>query len=382
MLFVDFIRISQRHPGRLDPETGELLPVLPKVDSGIVAKFVENEAGEVECEWETTSRRHLEGSYDSLVILHSDGFKVTLEGNVGRYGRPDNVFNYDFDRTIDLCNRFCTLHGLPPFSPGEQQVNPNPSEHDVKHGLFEYWTGAAISELHLTKNFACGGPDNAQAVIEWADTQSVSHIKKGRAGLTTVSFGTAKSRKQLVLYLKAPEMLVHTHGRKKAEILSDPVYQYCHSQGVLRAELKARRLELRDAELRYLGDVTMTKLEALYERETEVLRRTKVDAASIDLNDLPAKVRATADSWLRGGQPKTFLSTATLYRHAKVLRDYGIDIMEPHDPSKPYQPITIKVIQIQPIAEAPDWYWPHQHKLRLVVDNTNQLDLWADRQAA
>jgi hypothetical protein len=316
-------------------------------------------------------------------MTHSDGFRVTVEGNVGRYGRPDNVFNLDFPRTLAMVNRLCSLHGLPHFTPGEQITNPNPSEHDIKHGLFDCWTGAVLSELHLTENYACGSMTEAQLTVDWLQTQSVSHIKRGKGGKTTASFGGGKnSRKKIDFYLKAPEMLVHTHGRTKAEILADPVYCYCLENGVLRAELKAKRLLLRDAGLRYLGDITMEKLESIFNDETEILRRTKVDAASIDLNELPPKVRATADSWLRGGDPKTFLSNGTLYRHAKILRDYGIDIMEPHDPTKPYQPITINVVHIRPIETAPDWYWPHQHKLRLVVNNDSQLDLWEDRKAA
>ncbi|SFZ77614.1 phage/plasmid replication domain-containing protein [Chitinimonas taiwanensis] len=382
-VFVDFIRISQVHPG-VRNDSGEFGPAFPRVDSGFVTKYTrDEETGELDCEWQSTSRRHIEGSFDSLVVLHSDGYKVTLEGNIGRYGRPDNVFNFDFDRTIDLCNRLCALHGLPPFTPGQMAMAPNPSKHDLKHGLLFAWTGAVVSELHLTQNHECGSMAAAQAAIDWLNTQSMSHVKKGRGGPTTVSFGGGKnSRKKVDFYLKAPEMLAHPHGRKKTEILEDPVYQYCHQNGVLRAELKAKRLLLRDAGLRYLGDITMSKLEALYHDEIEILSRTKADVASIDLTTLPPKVRATADSWLRGGIPSTFLSRTTLWRHAKMLRDYGIDIMQPHDPSVPYQPITINVIQIKPIDRAPDWYWPHQHKLRLVVDNTNQLDLWADRQAA
>lgn len=365
-VFVDFIRISQRHAGRLDPDTGELLPILPLVDSGIVAKFSPDAAGELQVEWEVTSRRQLEGSFDSLILLHSDGFKVSLEGNVGRFNRPDNVFNLDFEKTIAACNRFLAQHDLPPFTTGERIINPNPSEYDVEHGLFEVWTGATISEIHLTRNYLCGSYAAAESVISWLNTQSVSHIKKGRGGPTTVAFGSnGTGRKKMTFYLKAPEMLSHPHGRKRAEIKADPVYQYCQQNGLLRAELKAKRLLLRDAGLRYLGDITMPKLVRLYEMEMDILDRVKVDASSIDLSALPSAVRSTADSYLRGGKPRTYLSQATFYRHAKILRGYGLDITADLDRENSPQ-FRIEVVQIQIVEQAPEWYWPHQRQLRLI----------------
>lgn len=49
------------------------------------------------------------------------------------------------------------------FSAGEQMLNANVSAYDAQHGNFEIWTGATVSMLHLTENYATGSAGNAMA---------------------------------------------------------------------------------------------------------------------------------------------------------------------------------------------------------------------------
>jgi len=372
MIFVDFIRIKQRHAGRLDPETGELVPVLPLVDSGVVGKWGRDlETGELaeDAEWGTASKLHVRGSFDSLVIVRCDGFTVELEGNVGRLDRPDNVFNLDWDETLAKCNEFLARFGLPPFTAGEKLLNTNPSDYDYKHGLCGYWTGASVSELHLTCNYATGSMENAQCTIDWLRNQSMSNIKRGSGGPTSVSWGSRRGRKLITAYLKAPEMLApgHKHGRKTADIKADPVYQFCESEGIVRLELKAQRLLLRDSGLRYLGDITMPKLVQLFHAEIDpLLNRTREDVQRLDLESLPAKVRTTAAAYIKGVDVRPMLTQRTFYRYAKILREYGIDIAEPLASTEKFASV-IKVVEITPIAAAPDWYWQHQKTCKPVA---------------
>lgn len=375
-VFVDFIRIKQRHPGRLNPETGELEPTIPVVDEGIIGKFPRSDdTGEYseDPEWATQSKKKIRGSFDSLVIVHSDGFTVTLEGNIGRLNRCDNLYNLDFDATIERCNRLLADFGLPPFTPGERVINQNPSAYDLKHGLIEYWTGATISCIHLTRNYSAGSPQNAQAVIDWLATQSVARIKRGRAGETTVQWGSKGGRKLLKAYIKYIEMLAHRHGRKRPEIEKDPVYLYCLSQGVVRFELEANRLFLRDNMLRFLGDITMPKLIQLFDEEvTPLLARTKADVTRFEIEDLPSFLRMTAAAYLRGENVRALLPHNTFYRHARGLREYGIDIAEPLADFRKFATV-IKVVELSPVINPPDWYWDHQRKMSLsVVTNSTE----------
>lgn len=375
-VFVDWISIKQRHPGRLDPETGELVPSLPMVDSGLIGKFPRSDTGAYSSdiseyddspEWVMQSSLQHRGSFDSLVIVKCDGFTVTLSGNVGRLDRPDNLFNLDFDATIQKCNEILASYGLPPFTAGEQVLNPNPSDYDVKHGLFEMWTGATVSMLHLTRNYSAGSPQNAQTVIDWLSTQSMSRIKRGKAGDTSVQWGGKGGRKLLKAYLKALEMLIHRHGRKREEVQADPVYQYCHQTGVVRLELEAGRLLLRDNLLRYLGDITMSKLIQLFDNEvTPLLGRTKTDVTRMELEHLPPAVRMTASAYLRGENVQALLARTTFYRHAKTLRDYGLDIAEPLPTLTKFSTV-IRVVDLTPLTAAPDWYWNHQRRAALTA---------------
>ncbi|MDH0340243.1 phage/plasmid replication protein, II/X family [Chromobacterium haemolyticum] len=375
--FVDFIRIKQRYPGRLNPETGEVEATLPMVDEGIIGKFPRSdETGEYveDAEWAMQSKKKIRGSFDSLVIVHCDGFTVTLEGNIGRLDRPDNLYNLDLDATLQRCNELLARFGLPPFSVGEKVINPNPSAYDVKHGLFEYWTGATISCIHLTRNYSAGSPQNAQAVIDWLATQSVARIKRGRAGETTVQWGSKGGRKLIKAYIKAVEMTVHRHGRKKTEIFTDPVYQHCLQNGVVRLELEANRLLLRDNMLRFLGDITMSKLIRLFDTEVKpLLSRVREDVTRIELEHLPSHLRMTAAAYLRGENVRALLPHNTFYRHARGLRDYGLDIAEPL-PSLHKFASVIKVIELQPLVEVPGWYWDHQRRMALSVVDTQQAD--------
>lgn len=366
--FIDFINISQRHPGRLDPETGEVVPVLPIVDSGVVGKWGRDcETGELvdDPEWGNSSKLAIRGSFDSLVMVKCDGFTVRLEGNVGRLDRADNLFNLDFQQTIAKCNEVLSRFRLPPFTPGERVVNMNPSSYDLQHGInLIHWTGATVTELHCTQNLGTGSPENADAFVRWLSTQSMSNVKGRRTAPEASTWGSERGRFKLTAYIKHLEMLApgHMHGRSKSEISADPVYQFARENGIVRVELKAKRLMLRDAGLRFLGDITMEKVIQLYQDKVDpLIHRVREDITRLDIGGLPSKIRMTAACYLRGEDVRHLLSTATFYRHAKALREYGIDIYEPLAKFDKLNQV-IKVIEVSPV-ECPSWYWEHQDHL-------------------
>jgi hypothetical protein len=58
------------------------------------------------------------------------------------------------------------------------------------------------------------------------------------------------------------------------------------------------------------------------------------------------------------------MSNRTFYRHAKQLREYGIDIIEPLLSINKFTSV-IKVVELQPVTTVPDFYWHHQRVMSL-----------------
>ena len=71
------------------------------------------------------------------------------------------------------------------------------------------------------------------------------------------------------------------------------------------------------------------------------------------LASIPARYRMTAAAWLAGQSVCSMLTNGTLYRHARVLRDYGIDILQPRNVEA--FPVKVRVVELEALP-MPDWY--------------------------
>ena len=132
---------------------------------------------------------------------------------------------------------------------------------------------------------------------------------------------------------------------------------YCTDNGVVRVELELKRRELDELGLRDFGDVSQEKLEAVFHEHMEPFRRADCSHDPDLIHSLPVRVRAIAMAWLAGQDVRICCSQATLYRHAKVLREYGLDILEPRNVER--FPVKVQVIDLVPLA-VPDWYLKKQ----------------------
>ncbi|SDX23550.1 phage/plasmid replication domain-containing protein [Nitrosomonas communis] len=61
----------------------------------------------------------------------------------------------------------------------------------------------------------------------------------------------------------------------------------------------------------------------------------------------------TVAAWLAGKDLRTIMSNGTLYRHAKILREYGLDITEPCNVTKFLT--KVHVVELKPVSP-PDCY--------------------------
>lgn len=149
----------------------------------------------------------------------------------------------------------------------------------------------------------------------------------------------------LKAYRKGAEMA--SHGGDKELI------EYANDVGLVRIELELKKRELSEEGLIDIGNVTQERLEELFVRHTEPFRRVDSSDEPDILAAIPSRSRAYAAAWLAGQDVRMLCSQATLYRHARVLREYGLDILEQRNIER--FPVKVRVIDLVPLS-VPDWY--------------------------
>lgn len=149
----------------------------------------------------------------------------------------------------------------------------------------------------------------------------------------------------LKAYRKGAEMKAHGMDKELVEWATD--------QGIVRIELELKRRELQERGLRDIGSITQEKLEAIFHEHLEPFSRVDSSDEPDIIASIPVRSRAFAAAWLAGQDVRILCSQATLYRHAKVLRDYGLDILEQRNIER--FPVKVRVIDLVPLS-APEWY--------------------------
>jgi hypothetical protein len=148
-------------------------------------------------------------------------------------------------------------------------------------------------------------------------------------------------------YIKGLEMI--SHGKSPDEF----AVQWCKDRGILRVEIELKRRLLQEIGLQAFEDVSQERLEAVYREHTEILRRVDRSDDPDVLQGIPSRYRMTAAAWFAGQDLNSLMSRATLFRHAKVLREFGLDVFAPRNVSN--FPIKIRVVELQAVG-VPDWY--------------------------
>jgi len=333
--FIDWLDIHQTH------RDGAELPI---VSGGVVEETPGNKVAIVNCgeqlRYSVPSLQH-RGSHDTSLRVRCDGQSVSMSGNVGRFGRPDNLFNHDFAETIDKASHILSDLGLPAFTPGQEFCRDTLSPHDQdiverSGGAVDLWTqytGAVVREMHVTRNFLTGSDAMAIEVMKQWRGLRAARLSKANFGTETLVFGGTgkKLNKRIVIYRKAAEMLAHARGQEAKEaVKASEAYQYALENGVVRVECKWGKDFLRDHALRFVGGITMKKVISLFEAQTAFLDDISPDRAQRLVSDMPAKLRAAALLWIEGKDLASLYPKTTFYRLVKRLRDEcGIDAREP-----------------------------------------------------
>ncbi len=318
-VFIDWLTASQRHP----------LGGLPIILSGLVT-WHDREGN---CRLERTSPATVGGSFGTGVRVGCDGARVFLSGNVGRFSRKDNLFNLDWAGTLAAANRILLGVGLPPFSAG----GPPDSEGRP--------TCARVHRLDITANYSAGSEAQSRAVIRWLGVQSIARMKRGQAGDESVWW--ANTRHMLKAYLKGPEMI--KHGSAPDEFIPS----WCRDNGIVRVEVEIKRRLLQELGLDRIDAITDEKLLSLFNEQTQTFRKVDRSEDPDLLTSIPSRYRMTAAAWLAGHDVLHMFCRATAFNHARVLREYGIDIFSPRNIER--FPVRVRVVDLQPLS-VPDWY--------------------------
>lgn len=384
--FIDWLHIKQDHlKTHMLNATGRNFEEFDTYHGGVYARGSELahsvEDGKVflllagkgdDCGFGYKRGRH-EGSHSTSVGLRSDGRIVEMSGNVGRVDRPDNLWNYGLSDTVFLANRILRRKGLniPEFGRGRQFLRDSISETDHRKGVSPwYWSGAYINEIHVTRNYYAGSDKLAQEAMRDMRGRRMARVSKSAFGDETISFGmpTRKGQrlhKAVVVYRKGPEMLAHAKGdAAKALIKKSEEYALAMDLGLIRVECKFGSHYLRENNQRYLGDIDMAKLIALFNRETAPLLLARADNVTRLVDAMPSRLRLSALSWIDGRDLRGVLAPATFKRHRRALLNYGLDITEARNIANGH-PNAEDALQrmldalpqhvLQPLA-APDWY--------------------------
>jgi len=325
--FVDWLSISQVHP-----EGG-----LPLVDSGCVIAC--DEGGQLR--WKTTSAVKHEGSFETSLLVKSDGFRVTFSGNVSRFGRVDNVWGFDFFECLRRVNAVLAHYGLPPFTSGTKREQ-------LSRGEMRYvWSGARVSRIDLTANFEAGSAEAAHVYMQWLGSQHVGRHEGRVLGQgETVAWGGGK-RQYWKAYVKHLEL--ERHGCEDQRLI-----EHCAARGMVRFEGTLRSNALTDLGAAYLGDYesgwAMGELIRVFNEHANVT--TRAERGTDDLDELPKHLRSTARDYLAGMDLAASMSRASFYRHRRELLALGIDIAVRN--VRPFQP-RVRVIELTR-AQVPSWY--------------------------
>lgn len=326
-LFIDWLTVRQVHPGG----------GLPVVCDGWTT--VTDRDGAIERE--TVMRNEVEGSFDSRMWLRCDGNAVEFHGNIARYSRPDNVFGFGWSETIRRVNGLLNLHSLPPFTAGEQARYAD-------SGVV--WTGARVSRIDVTMNYACFSEADAQRVI-FALGQHRAGRQQGTVSpdAGTVMYGYGSKYVSQKVYIKHNELLRHRRTKHGAHVDSE-VIEWCRDLGVIREELTLKSRFLTQTGLCWLGEITGDHLQQVYHERSQFRRFREMEIK--DTSHLSPGARGTLARHEQG-EPHG-LKKATFYRHrAEILKATGVDISVPRNVEKIVLPV--KVIEIQALV-APEWY--------------------------
>lgn len=275
----------------------------------------------------------IEGSYATAFLVRCHGGVVSFSGNIGRFGRSDNVVNFSVDDTKKLINIFLSAMGLPVFTGGQVTSSApviSDGQQDDSRRIESIYNGARVTRVDLTENFATGSRVDALEFMRLMSMTNYGRMKVGVYGNgETVTIGEGSRYLYQKIYLKADEM---RQRQKKTEV-SDDYIQHAYDSGLVRYEIEFKQACDRVG-IRPWDNCTDKKIKPIYKqyREKAIKTMKTIDDKG---EALPLPVLKTYCMFREGTDPRLHMSRATWYKHKKIIEDVkGIDISNPRASSE------------------------------------------------
>lgn len=324
-------------------------------------------------EWQVAQKYVHRGSHETSVRIRSDGYRVSLEGNIGRLNRSDNLFGYTVAQCIRLANDLLSSFGLPPFtdlapmSIVKRRAGAMASVSMSKAGAYgresnadgkDYFSsssdagfqavGAVITRVDLTKNWSTGSPGNCEQFIRFLQSFKSGRQEPTSYKTTGVAWGVGSKYWYAKVYDKAAEYFRQT-GKKSKKF--DPLlFDFMSQSGIARHEIELKSRYLRDHNLWRFSLWVDGMEDRIYALFNDVIDGSVVVDAYLEI---PGRAGELAVAWRDGADLKKRLAQNTYYRYRRELLKYGIDIAVPCSVSRLRS--RIEVITLTPAA-LPAWY--------------------------
>lgn len=371
--FYDWIKVSQEHSC-----------VLPQV-ADIIIDTIDVTTGERVASKQPPFMH--EGSYSTKIKIQIRGQTVTLEGNLSRFNRLDNLFGFSsLDQMMMLANSILAEYGIPSFTKCTRVDFRQTS--DGNNSLIA--DGAYFQRLDITTNIAVG-KGNIHAYLRSLSTQKAGHsIGYLYPNGQTVDWRTEKGGARLIYrkaYNKAHDLKLNLLNKVK-RVFGDQskehkkvlqLIEYCEEQGIVRFEQELKREFLQREGCYYWGLFEESKfmnIQQLFLNLDNQLKVTAIDYESIIeallKNGICNSVYAASTTaihamdWKLG---RVFQGKTRAYeKHRARLRKIGIDIAIPYDKERHSLTIVTReeVVVVNKNITPPSWYQMPSH-LRAVA---------------
>lgn len=350
--FCDFMTIYQTHPQKL-----------PLFTAGF--RYDTNEDGELTFK-KGKPKRH-EGSFDTTINITCDGHTVYLSGNIGRFGRPDNLFGYSVEECIELASDLVQSLGYPRFTGGSQSslVAARNSQLETVH----QYTGARIARLDLTCNYIVKTSVINKIIRAWSSRKLNRQEFSTELDAHGVTFNYGSKRWNFKAYDATFDKKIHPENNP---------------------ELSYLRLEKKIA-TKYLIDKGLEKVTAwqgtskmsniidyieFHKTANQLIHACQATQSPAEmLEGMTNKLRSYAKNYFDGHDLSQDLSRATFYRVKKQLMEYGIDISRPIDITR--MPVQFEVIQISPSSMPLEFRRETTKNRRLIAANDDAIKIGA-----